>query len=84
MPSGLVVLNPNPDLPPPCPALGGEILTGEVEWGEPGGKACPTHACGRQVGSTQAGAPRQSYRVPRSFPKSASETTKKEILTTLP
>lgn len=60
------------------------ILTGEVEWGEPEGKACRTCACGRLEGSTQAGVPHQSYQVPRSFPKSVSETTKKEILTILP
>lgn len=76
LPSGLV-LNPNPGPPAPCLALWGEILTGEVESGEPVGKACPTRACGRQVESTQAGAPHQSYRVPRSSPKSASETRKK-------
>lgn len=66
----------------PCPtALSPErrwILTGEVGWGEPAGKACRTCACGRLAGSIQAGVLHRSYQVPKSSPRSISDTIKKK------
>lgn len=56
-------------------------LTGEVELEEQSGKAGRTCACGMLAANTQAGALPQSYRAPESFPRSESETTKKNIVT---
>lgn len=60
------------------------MLTGAVEWEEPEGKACRTRACGRPAGNKQAGALHLSCQVPKSFPRSISETIKKKILAILP
>lgn len=56
---------------------GSWVLTGEVVWGAPEGKACRTCACDRLAGSRQAGALHQSCQAPKSFPRSRSETTTK-------
>lgn len=47
---------------------------------EPSGKVCRTHACGKPVVSTQAGALPQSYPAPESFPRSEPETTERYIV----
>lgn len=47
---------------------------------EPSGKVCQTHACGKPVVSTQAGALPQSYPAPESFPRSEPETTERSIV----